>query len=79
METPPYCMRWTFVSSAEASMREYTSAKTNEQKQAACKLFNVLIQQLPAYTKGDGDEREQTFTCQYIAIKENNGCLFRLK
>ena len=30
METPPYCVRWTFVSSAEASLREYTSAKTKE-------------------------------------------------
>ena len=29
--------------------------------------------------RGDHDEKEQTFQCQYIAIKENNACLFRMK
>ena len=30
METPPYCVRWTFTNSIEASLREYTITKTAE-------------------------------------------------
>ena len=30
METPPYCVRWTFTNSIEASLREYTITKTTE-------------------------------------------------
>ena len=72
-------MRWTFTNSIESSLREYTVTKTLEQKEKICHLFNVLIQQLPAYVRGDHDEKEQSFTCQYIAIKENKACLFRIK
>ena len=30
METPPYCVRWTYSHSLESSMREYTLNKSDE-------------------------------------------------
>ena len=43
METPPYCVRWTYSHHMEASMREYTLNKTQEQKERIISLFNCLV------------------------------------
>ena len=31
METPPYCVKWTYSHSLEASLREYTLKKSQQQ------------------------------------------------
>ena len=36
METPPYCVRWTFTNSIESSLREFTVNKTSS-------FINLLI------------------------------------
>ena len=76
IQTPPYCVRWTFTLSLEETMREFTNSKDPESYR---KLFDALQQQLPAYILGDFPEREQAFECQYVAIREQNACLFRIK
>lgn len=57
-------------------MREFTNKRDPK---GYSRLFNALMQQLPAYVKGDYEEEEQEFECQYIAIKEHKACLFRVK
>ena len=34
---------------------------------------------MPAYVKGDHEEKQQQYECQYVAIKENNACLLRIR
>ena len=76
IQTPPYCVRWTFSLSLEDSVREFTNSKDPE---GYTRLFNALAQQLPAYVRGDFKEEEQGFECQYVTIREHKACLFRVK
>ena len=55
IETPPYCVRWTFSLSVEESVREYTNPRDIE---GYTRLFTAMMQQLPAYVRGDFAEEE---------------------
>ena len=61
IQTPPFCVRWTFNLSVEESVREYTNPRDTE---GYTRLFTAMMQQLPAYVRGDFAEEEQAFECQ---------------
>ena len=60
IQTPPYCVRWTFNLSHEETIREFTNSKDPAGYR---RLFNALLLQLPANVLGDYPEKEQAFEC----------------